>query len=111
MTHTHSRHNLRLQPELVLESASKIAHSALVIRHDVRYFADMIEHVPACEQQDCNEADCGPTVAVLDHRQDIRRRDREKRDQSQDGGDDEGDLEVVDWTDERWMWNVGELAG
>lgn len=107
---THGSNNLRLQPILILEPSSKIAHTAFTIRLHIRHFADVVEHVAGGEEQDHDQADCGPEVAVLDNGQDVGRGDGEEGDESEDGGGDGDDFDVVDWADDGWVGDVGELA-
>jgi hypothetical protein len=68
---TYSGDNLCLQSKLVLETTSKITYSTLAVTRNIRDLADMIEHVPAREEKNRNQADCGPKVAILYHRNDI----------------------------------------
>ena len=79
---THRSHNLRLHPELILKPAREIAHPSFTIRHHIWHLADMIEHVPAGEEQDGDEGDGSPEIAVLDDGQDVRCRDREECDET-----------------------------
>ena len=71
----------------------------------------MVEHVSAREQQYRNQRDRSPQVAVLDDGQDIRGCHGEESDETEDCGGDDGDFDVVDWTDEGWVRAVGEMAG
>lgn len=101
---THRSHNLRLHPKLILETSSKVADPALTIPSHIWHFANMVEHVSAREQQDRDQADRRPEVAVLNDGQNIWRGHAEERDQTEDARQDDGDLDVVDWTVERRMW-------
>ena len=107
---THRSNNLRLKPILILKPASKVTYTSLAIRNHIRDFSNVVEHVSAREEENGNQADGGPSVPVLDHGQDVWCRDCEEGDHAQDCGEDEGDFEVVDWSDEGWVWDVGELA-
>lgn len=46
---THDRHNLRLEPILVAEPASNVTDSTLVVLGNIRYLADVVEHVAGDE--------------------------------------------------------------
>lgn len=108
---TYRSNDLRFQSILILKSTSKVMQAALPIRCSIRDTADVIEHVPTCEQENADQADSGPEIPVLDEGEDVRCGYREERDQAENGGDDEGDFEVVDRTDERWMGDIWHLAG
>lgn len=53
---THCGNNLRFKTELVGKAPSKVAHPTLTVSSNVWHLANVIEHVPTCEQQDYNEA-------------------------------------------------------
>jgi len=57
---TNCSNNLRLQSELVAEATGEITDSALPISCHIWYLADMIEHVAASEEENSDEAECGP---------------------------------------------------
>lgn len=48
---THCSHDLSLQPELVLKPSSKVADATFAVTRNIRDFPDMIEHVPAREEE------------------------------------------------------------
>ena len=70
----------------------------------------MVEHVSAREEQDGDEAHGGPEIPVLDHRHEIRPRNREEGDQADDCGGADHYAEIVDGSDERRSWSVRQIA-
>jgi len=70
----------------------------------------VIEHVPAGEQQNSDQTDRGPEVAVLDDRQKIRPRHAQERDPAEHSSGSDCILDIVDRTNEWWMWGVGKMA-
>ena len=77
---THRSNNLRLQAKLVLEPSREITHASLAVGYHIRHLPDVVEHVPAREQQDAYQAYGGPEVAVLDYGEDVRCGDAEEGD-------------------------------
>lgn len=51
---------------MVLEATCKVADTALAVASDVGNLADVVEHVAAREEEDGDQADGGPDIAVLD---------------------------------------------
>ena len=65
---------------------------------------------PLVKQQDSDEGDGGPEIAVLDDGEDVRCGDGEEGDEAEDGGSDDGDFDVVYWAHEGRVWAVGEMT-
>lgn len=65
------RNDLRLQAKLILEPAREVRDAAVAVARHVWHFADVVEHVARREEQDGDERDSGPDVAVLDHGHDV----------------------------------------
>jgi hypothetical protein len=107
---THSGNDLRLETELVLETAGEVGETALAVVASVGHLADVVEHVSAGEKQDKNQADGGPQVAVLDDGKDVGRGDGEKGEDTNDSGCDCNDLDIVDRTLDRWVRRVGKVT-
>ncbi len=69
---THCGNNLCFQTELIGKASSKVAHPTSTVSSNIWHLANAIEHVPTGEQQDYDETDGGPEIAVLYNRKDIR---------------------------------------
>lgn len=70
----------------------------------------MVEHVSAGKEQDENQADGGPQVAVLDDWKDVGRSDCEEGENTNDGSRDGNDLDIVDRTLDRRVRGVGKVT-
>ena len=70
----------------------------------------MVEHVTGREQQDGDQGDRGPEVAVLDDGQQVRGCDGAEGDQPEDGCRGDGQFHVVERPSEFRVRDVGELA-
>ena len=95
---------------MVLETAGEVGETALAIVTSIRHLADVVEHVSAGEEQDKNQADGGPQVAVLDDGKDVGRSDCEEGEDTNDSGCDSDDLDIVDRTLDRWVRRVGKVT-
>jgi hypothetical protein len=107
---THCGNDLSLKTELVLEATSKVADTTLAVGLDIGDLADVVEHVSAREEENGDQADGGPEVAVLNDRQKVRRGDCEEGEDTDDSGCYGDDLHVVDWALDGWVRRVGEMA-
>lgn len=107
---TKSSDNLRLQPKLILEPSGKITHPALPISRHIGNLPNMVEHVPGREQEDGDQGDRGPEVAVLDDGQQVRGCDGAEGDQTQHRRRRDGEFHVVERPPEFRVRDVGELA-
>ena len=96
---------------MILEASSEIAYSSFPVRNDIRDFADVVEHMSRSKQEDCDQAYGRPAVAVLDNGEHVGCGDGEEGEKSKDGGDANGDPDVVDRSYEGWVRDAGELAG
>lgn len=107
---TNSGDDLCLETELVLETAGEVGETTLAIVTSVGHLADVVEHVSAGEEQDKNQADGGPQVAVLDDGKDVGRSDSEEGNDTNDSSCDGDNLDIVDRTLDRWVRGVGKMA-
>ena len=107
---THCGNDLSLKTELVLEATSEVADTTLAVGLNIGDLADVIEHVSAGEEQNGDQADGGPEVAVLNDRQKVRCGDCKEGEDTDDSGRYGDDLHVVDWTLDGWVRRVGEMA-
>ena len=101
---------MSLKTELVLEAASEVSEAALAVVASVGHLADVVEHVSAGEEQDENQADGSPQVAVLNDGKNVWRSDSEEGEDTDDSGCDGDDLEIVDRTLDRWVRGVGKVT-
>lgn len=72
---THSSNNLRLQPILILETTSEVADTTLSVSCDIRHLSNVVVHVSAGEEQNCDQADSSPKISVLNDGEDVRHSD------------------------------------
>lgn len=107
---THGGNDLSLQSELVLETTSEVANSALAIGCNVGNLADVVEHVAAGEEQDSDQADGGPEVAVLDDREEVRRGDGQEGEDTDNGCCDGDNLDIVDRANDGRVRTLREMA-
>ena len=70
----------------------------------------MVEHVARSEEQDGNEGDGGPEVAVLDDGEDVRAGDGSEGDEAEDGDGGDDQLLPVKGTLEVGGWRVGKMT-
>lgn len=103
---THSGDNLRLKTKLVLETTSKVSHTASAVSRHVWHLANVVVHMSAGEKKNGDQADCSPEIAVLDNREDIWGRDSEETDRTGNSNNGRNDLDVVDWANDRWVRRV-----
>jgi hypothetical protein len=107
---THSGNDLCLETKLVLETAGEVGETALAVSASVGHFADVVEHVPACEEKDGDQADGSPKVAVLDDGKKVGRGDCQEGEDTDDGSRDGDDLHIVDRTLDRRVRGVGKVT-
>lgn len=65
---TDSSHDLGFQSKLVLEASCDIADAAMAISNNVWNLPNMVEHMTTNEEENGNQADGSPNVAVLNDR-------------------------------------------
>ena len=70
----------------------------------------MVEHVSTCEEQDSDQADGSPEVAVLDNGKKVGRSDCQEGEDTDDGSRDGDNLHIVDRTLDRGMRRVGKVT-
>ena len=63
--HTNDSYNLSFQPILIAETRSNIRDTTAPVVNNIWDVADMVEHVPASEQEDGDKGDGGPEVAAV----------------------------------------------
>ena len=108
---THSRNNLCLHPKLILKSTRKIRDAAATVPGYIRHFPNVVEHVARGEEEDGDEAERGPEVAVLHDGQYVRPCDGAEGDETQRDSCADEDAGVVERSHEGWVLGVGEVAG
>lgn len=107
---THSGDNLCLETELVLEATGEVADTTLAVGSNIRDLANVVEHVTAGEEQDHDQADSSPEVAVLDNGKDVGRGNSQECEDTDNRGGDGDDLNIVDRTLDRRVRRVGKMA-
>jgi len=107
---THSCNDLSLKTILALESSSKVTDTSMAITNNIRYFSDVIEHVSTCEEENHNQADSSPDVAVLDDWDKKWPGNGTKGYRAENGCSDGNDTSPVDWSLDGGMWFTWELA-
>lgn len=90
---------MSFETELVLEATSEVGNTALAVACNVRDLADVVEHVATGEEQDGDQADCGPEVAALKDGQSVRSGNSKGGHGTENGNRGCDDLDVVDGTD------------
>lgn len=63
------------------------------------------------EEQDGDERDPSPDVAVLDHGHDVRVGDGDEGYETEDGGCDGDKVKPVEGTFDGWVWTRGKVSG
>ena len=97
---------------MVAEATSKVAKASLSIASYIRNLSNVVEHVSAREEENSNQAESSPEIAVLKDGNDIRCGDGKERDDTKDGGCDGHNLHVVDWAAYSGLRSIGgDLAG
>lgn len=84
--------DLRFETELVAESTSKVVDAALAVTLNVGCLTDVVEHVARGKEEDSNQREGSPEVAVLEERQNVGSGDGNSGDTSKYGGGDRDDL-------------------
>lgn len=103
---TDGSHNLCLQAKLILESTGKIADATIAISGHVRDLPDVIEHLAAGEQQNGDQADGSPEVAVLHDGNYVGREHCEKSDGTHEDGNRRDNAHIVDGPNQ---WGLGAI--
>jgi hypothetical protein len=107
---THSGNDLGLETELVLETAGEVADTALAISSNVGNLADVVEHVSAGEEQNSDQADGSPEVAVLDDREQVGCSNSQEGEDTNDSSSDGDYLHIVDRTLDWWVRRIGKMT-
>lgn len=85
--HTQGSNNLRLKAQLALEVRGEVCDSTAAISCDVRHLADVVEHMPAGKEQNCDQAEGCPDIAVLHNGDHIGRCRRQQCTSTKDNSD------------------------
>ena len=101
---------MSLKTELILEAASEVSEAALAVVASVGHLADVVEHVSAGEEQDHDQADGGPEVAVLEDGRDVGPSNSEECEDADDGRCDSDNLDIVDRALDRRVGRVGKVT-
>lgn len=106
---TYSSHDLGFQSKLVLEASCDIADAAMAISNNVWNFPNVVEHMTTNKEENGNQADGSPNVAVLNDRQHISRRTGQRSADAEDNGHGGGPSKPVEGSLHRWVWSIGKL--
>ena len=107
---THSSNDLRLHAILILETAGKVTDPTTPVACHIWHFSNMVEHVSAREQQNHDQTDTSPQVAVLNDRHNIRVCHCDEREQSQENSDGDSNFCKVDGTLDLGIISGWEMA-
>lgn len=104
--------DLRLESELIAETSSEVANASLAIARNVRCLSDVVEHVATREEENGDQANCSPEVAILDNGDDIGRSNSDECNKSKDADSYGDDLDPIDGAGDRGLGDItGDLAG
>lgn len=106
---TDSSHNLGFQSKLVLEASCNVAYAAMAISNNVWDFPNMVEHMTTNEQENGNQADGSPNIAILDDRQHISGSTSQRSADAEDNGDSRGPSKPVEGSLHRRVRSIGKL--
>lgn len=108
---THGRDNLTLEAKLVLETSSKVGNLALAITANIWRRPDMVKHVTARKQQNSDDRQRSPQVAVLHDGHDVWPGYKSTCNTAENNGSNSDKADVVKRAvDARFGYSIGELA-
>lgn len=81
---------------MVLKASSEVAHTTARVVGNIGDLANLVVHVTTGEQQDSNQSEGSPDIAVLDHGHDVRPGDVDASQATGNHGEAHSPLEVVD---------------
>ena len=108
---TNGSNDLSLHAQLVLETGGKVADATLSIASHVGDLSDLVEHVPASEHEDTNQAQGRPGVPALDNRQDIGPSLETDASASENRNDTDDPGDVIDGAFDSGVGSVREVTG
>ena len=108
---TQCSHDLGLKPILALEASGEVADSAPTISSDVGHLSNMVEHVPASEEQNRYQTYRCPDIPVLQNRQDVRRSRGQERTRTENNRDSRYPAHPINRTLDFRVWAVRQMAG
>lgn len=95
---------------MVGETAGKVAHATAAVARNVWHLSNMIKHLATGEEEDSDQADSGPNVAVLDDGQQVWPGNADKRDRACDSGSNGYAAEPVHRPVNRGVRTIREMA-
>lgn len=107
---TNGCNDLGFHAELVLESTSKVADTALTIACNIRNLPDVIEHLSTGEQEDGNQTDGSPEVSVLDNRQDIGGQNSDQGDGTHQDRNCRDEAHIVEGSNQRGLGAIRQVT-
>lgn len=97
------------QSKLVLEASCNIADAAMAISNNIWNFPNMVEHMATNEEENGDQADGSPNIAVLDDRQHISRRTCQRSANTEDNSHGGGPSKPVEGSLHRRVWSIRKL--
>ena len=107
---TYHGNDLCLESKLVAETTGKVADLALAIAGHIGRLADVVEHVTRCEEEDGDDANASPQVAVLHKWENSRREGHNERQRTKSGDRSHDDPEPVGRADDIWVRATRDLS-
>ncbi len=107
---TYGSHDLCLQAKLVLESTSKVTNTSVSISGHIRDLSNVIEHLTAGEEEDGDQAESRPEVAVLNDGQHVRRESREESNGTHENGNPRDNAHIIDRSNQLRLGAVRQVA-
>lgn len=95
---------------MVLETTGKVGDATLAITRYIRNLSDVVEHVARGEEQNHDDANGSPEVAVLEEGENIGAGDGGEGDETEDGDGADDELHPVEGTVEGRGWGRGKMA-
>lgn len=105
---THASYDLGLQTILTGKTTSEITYTTMAIPCHIRNFANVIEHMATREEEDSNQTNSSPNIAVLKNWQKIWPSHKSKRDGPKKGRCNGNATYPVDRSLDRWVWSIWE---
>lgn len=102
--------NLSFHAELVLESTSKVADTALTIACNIWNLPDVIEHLSTGEQEDGNQTDGSPEVSVLDNGQNVGRQNSEQGDGTHHNCHCRDEAHIIEGSNQRGLGAIRQVT-
>lgn len=107
---TNCSNYLRFHSKLIRKATCKVIDTAPAVTSNVRYLADMIEHMPTCKKENCNQTDSGPEISVLENWKNVWRRNREKGEYPHKNSHNGNESHIIHRPDKLRFWALGKVS-